>query len=350
MVDALGAAGVAAFGPTAAAARVESSKIFAKNRMRDFHIPTAAYGVFDEPAAALAALPAFLERGGGRCVVKADGLALGKGVSVCQNRAEAETAVRAALVERKFGKSGERIVIEEFLEGPEISVLALTDGKTLLPLPSAMDHKRAVDGDAGPNTGGMGAVSPNPFYTEEASRLCMDLIFMPTIDALSRTGSPFSGCLYFGLMLTSSGPKVIEYNCRFGDPETEAVLPLLQGDLFEMMRAASAGRLDTLSARFSPRAAACVVLASEGYPDAYQSGFEIRGIEAAVHAGAEVFCAAVARNASGRLVSSGGRVLGVTAEGETLAAAVEKAYAACGLISFSNMRFRRDIGARARAG
>ena len=347
MVDALNAAGIAAFGPTAAAARIESSKVFAKNLMRDFHIPTAAYDVFDTADGALRALPAILERGGGRCVVKADGLALGKGVSVCESRAEAEAAIRAALVERKFGKSGERVVIEEMLEGPEVSVLAFTDGKTLVPLASAMDHKRAFDGDVGPNTGGMGAVAPNPFYREETARASMELIFMPTIEAMNRLGSPFSGCLYFGLMLTASGPKVIEYNCRFGDPETQAVLPLLQGDLFEIMRAVTAGRLDTLSPGFSPHASACVVLTSEGYPGVHESGFEIQGIEEAEQTGASVSCAAVSRNAAGRLVSAGGRVLSVTAEGKTLSDAVAASYAACRSISFANKSFRRDIGARA---
>ena len=347
MADALEAAGVRCFGPSKAAARIEGSKVFAKGLMRKYGIPTAAYEVFDDCDAALA----YVERAPLPIVVKADGLALGKGVTVALTRAEARQAVEAAMRGRVFGESGARLVMEEYLEGPEISVLAFTDGKTLVPMLASMDHKRAYDGDEGPNTGGMGAVCPNPYYTEAVAKECMERIFLPTIRAMAAEGCPFRGCLYFGLMLTRDGPKVIEYNCRFGDPETQVVLPLLETDLLDIMEACAEGRLAELDIRWSEKSACCVVLASGGYPKAYKKGFEISGLaENGQPAGgeAEAFHAGTRREC-GRYYTNGGRVLGVTATGETLAEAVERAYAAADGIGFEGLHRRGDIGARALA-
>ena len=340
-VDALHALGIPCFGPEAKAARIESSKVFAKNLMKKYGIPTAAYAVFDDMDAALR----YLDTAPIPTVVKADGLALGKGVTVAQTREEAKAAVRAAMGERIFGDSGSRVVIEEYLTGPEVSVLSFTDGKTLAPMASSMDHKRAHDGDTGPNTGGMGAVAPNPYYTKELSEMCMETIFLPTVRAMAAEGCPFKGCLYFGLMLTETGPKVIEYNCRFGDPETQVVLPLLKTDLLTVMRACEDGALDKLHVEWSGGAAACVVLASGGYPTAYEKGKEISipphlpENVTVYHAGDKI--------ERGRLVTSGGRVLGVTAAAATLPEALRDAYAAAEQISFEGAFMRHDIGKRA---
>ena len=338
-VDALEAAGIPAFGPRKNAAVIESSKVFAKDLMKKYGIPTAAYEVFDRPDAALK----YLETAPLPAVVKADGLALGKGVLICPTREDAFAAVRSIMEERQFGDSGSRIVIEEFLEGPEVSVLSFTDGETVIPMISSMDHKRAGDGDPGLNTGGMGTVAPNPYYTPETAERCMREIFLPTIRAMKQEGRPFRGCLYFGLMITADGPKVIEYNCRFGDPETQVVLPLLESDLLTVMRAVTEGKLAETEVRFSGRHACCVILASKGYPEHYEKGFEITVPE-------EVWpCTFVAGAAEkdGRLVTSGGRVLGVTAVADTLQDAVREAYGLADRISFENRYLRRDIGQRA---
>ena len=338
-VDALSAAGVPCFGPNRAAAAIEASKVFAKDLMKKYGIPTAAYAVFDDMDAALS----YLDTAPIPTVVKADGLALGKGVTVAMTREEAKEAVRAAMGYKVFGESGSRIVIEEFLTGPEVSVLSFTDGKTLIPMVSSMDHKRARDGDEGPNTGGMGAIAPNPYYTEEIAAECMEKIVLPTIRALEAEGRPFKGCLYFGLMLTPQGPKVIEYNCRFGDPETQVVLPLLESDLLTIMRATTDGTLAEAEVKFSGGAACCVVMASEGYPLKYAKGFEIAMSPEA----RERTYVAGARLEGGRLLTSGGRVLGVTATADTLQAAVTEAYRLVGGVKFENACYRRDIGQRA---
>ena len=341
-VDALHAAGFRCFGPDAKAAAIESSKVFAKDLMHKYHIPTAGYRVFDDPAAALdylAAAPIPI-------VVKADGLALGKGALVCMTRQEAEDAVRAMMEDKVFGESGSRVVIEEFLEGPEVSVLAFTDGKTVVPMESSMDHKRALDGDKGLNTGGMGTIAPNPYYTPEVARVCMDTIFLPTIRAMAAEGRPFRGCLYFGLMLTGDGPKVIEYNCRFGDPETQVVLPLLESDLLDVMEAVEDGALERCPVRFSHKAACCVVLASAGYPGRYETGFPITVDDGF---SAQLYCAGVKRDGAGAPVTAGGRVLGVAAVGDTLRRAVEEAYAQAACVHFENAYYRKDIGRRALA-
>ena len=340
-VDLLEAAGVPCFGPNKNAAIIEASKVYAKELMKRWGIPTARYESFDDMDAALACL----ETVPMPAVVKADGLALGKGVVIARTREEAREAVRAMMEGKRFGKSGERIVIEEFLEGPEVSVLSFTDGKTLVPMVSSMDHKRAGEGDTGPNTGGMGTVAPNPYYTPEVAERCMREIFLPTIRALAAEGRVFKGCLYFGLMLTKDGPKVIEYNCRFGDPETQVVLPLLKTDLLTVMRAVTEERLADCPVAFSDEAAACVILASGGYPGAYGKGYPISIPE---DLDAELYIAG-AKEQDGRLVSSGGRVLGVTATAPTLPEALEKAYAAVGRIHFENACYRRDIGRRALA-
>ncbi len=343
-VDLLEARGVPAFGPNRAAAALEGSKVFAKDLMHRYGIPTAAYEGFTDMDAALA----YLETAPLPAVVKADGLALGKGVIIAQTKGEAMDAVRAMMGDRVFGDSGARVVIEEFLEGPEVSVLAFTDGVSLVPMVSAMDHKRAGEGDVGPNTGGMGAVAPNPYYTPAVARRCMDEIFLPTIRAMSAEGRLFRGCLYFGLMLTAAGPKVIEYNCRFGDPETQAVLPLLKSDLLPILRAVRDGRLAEVNVEFSEGAACCVVLASRGYPGKYEGGCPLAF--PADRTDRKIYAAGAAREGGG-LVSAGGRVLGVTALGDTLAQAIEKAYAAVEQVDFQAGFYRRDIGARAlRAG
>ena len=340
-VDALEAEGIPCFGPRKNAAIIEGSKVFSKDLMKKYGIPTAAYEVFSDPAQALA----YLETAPIPTVVKADGLALGKGVTVAMTREEARAAVREAMEDKKFGKSGERIVIEEYLEGPEVSVLSFTDGTTVKPMVSSMDHKRAGDGDTGPNTGGMGTVAPNPFYTEEVAKACMETIFIPTIRAMKAEGREFRGCLYFGLMITKDGPKVIEYNCRFGDPETQVVLPLIESDLLTVMQAVTAGTLADCEVKFRDAHACCVVLASKGYPAAYEKGYEIR-----IPAETEpyVYVAGAALK-DGKTVTSGGRVLGVTAVADSLRDAVGKAYALADTIDFGNKYCRRDIGARALA-
>lgn len=343
MVDALNKAGIPAFGPTAAAARIESSKVFAKALMRKYGIPTAESAVFTDVDAAMAYI-----RAGNRypVVVKADGLALGKGVLICGDEAEANAALTDMLEKKVFGESGARVVVEEFLTGPEVSVLSFTDGETVVPMVSSMDHKRALDFDLGLNTGGMGTVAPNPYYTDEIAAVCMEKIFLPTVRAMKREGCPFRGCLYFGLMLTARGPMVIEYNCRFGDPETQVVLPLLESDLFAVMRAVTNGTLAREPVRFSTRHAACVVLASGGYPAKYRTGLPISGLTDGQTPGATVYHAGTKREGE-MLFTSGGRVLGVTATGETLCAAVDAAYRAADGISFEGMHRRGDIGARA---
>ena len=340
--DRLRAAGVRCFGPSKAAAEIEGSKSFAKTLMRKYGIPTANYEVFDNAESAYA----YLDETAYPCVVKADGPALGKGVIVAQTRQEARSAVRAMMVEGIFGSSGNRVVIEEFLTGKEVSVLALTDGQTLIPLVSALDHKRALDGDKGPNTGGMGALAPNPYYTTEAAKACMELIFLPTMRAMNAEGRRFSGCLYFGLMLTANGPKVIEYNCRFGDPETQAVLPLLETDLLDIMLALEDGRLDEVKVRFRGGSCCCVVLASQGYPGAYETGFSIDLGGADERKNVFVFHAGTRRDQD-RLVTSGGRVLGVSALGENAKAARSATYAAAENIRFERAFYRTDIGSKA---
>ena len=338
-VDALEAAGIPCFGPQKKAAIIEGSKVFSKNLMKKYGIPTAEYEVFDNAEAALS----YLETAPIPTVVKADGLALGKGVIIANTRNEARDAVRSIMEEKKFGESGAKIVIEEFLTGPEVSVLSFTDGKTLVPMVSSMDHKRALDGDNGLNTGGMGTVAPNPYYTEEIAKECMKKIFIPTVKAMNAEGRTFRGCLYFGLMLTEKGPKVIEYNCRFGDPETQVVLPLLDSDLFTIMRAVTNGTLDKTEVKFKNENAACVVMASKGYPQKYESGFELK-MDGSVKDSVYV---AGAKCENGRLLTAGGRVLGVTATADTLENAIKKAYERVNKVEFENAFYRKDIGARA---
>ena len=342
LVDRLEAIGVPCFGPRKNAAIIEGSKAFSKALMKKYGIPTAAYEIFTDMDAAIA----YVRSGSGAVVVKADGLALGKGVFVCANRDEAEQAVRSIMGERIFGESGAKVVVEEFLEGPEVSVLSFTDGNVVVPMVSSMDHKRALDGDEGPNTGGMGTIAPNPFYTKEVAERCMKEIFLPTIRAMKAEGRTFRGCLYFGLMITKDGPKVIEYNCRFGDPETQVVLPLLKTDLLTVMQATTGGTLDRLNVEFDTGAACCVILASGGYPTHYEKGKEIVVTDEEKLRGATVYHAGTALK-DGRLVTSGGRVLGVTCTAPTLSEAVKKAYGAAEGITFEGVHFRKDIGARA---
>ena len=347
LVDRLAQAGIPAFGPNAAAARIEASKAFSKDLMHKYGIPTARYQVFTESAPALEYI-----RSQGRypVVIKADGLALGKGVLICNSEEEARQALHQMLEDKVFGASGSQVVVEEFLTGPEVSVLAFADGKTLKPMVSSMDHKRALDGDQGLNTGGMGTIAPNPYYTQEIADQCMETIFMPTLRAMEVEGCPFRGCLYFGLMLTPSGPKVIEYNCRFGDPETQGVPPPLQGDRLETMLACTNGTLDQVPVHFRPQHAACVILASGGYPQSYGKGKVITGLQQGQlpGTGASVYHAGTAQQ-EGQLVTSGGRVLGVTATGNTLEQAVKAAYQASEAIAFEGMHKRTDIGRRALA-
>ena len=338
-VDALEAEGITCFGPRASAAIIEGSKVFSKNLMKKYGIPTASYEVFDNAAAALE----YIESAPIPTVIKADGLALCKGVIIAMTRDEARAAVKDIMEDKVFGASGNNIVIEEFLEGPEVSVLSFTDGKTVVPMVSSMDHKRALDGDLGLNTGGMGTVAPNPYYTPDVARECMEKIFLPTVRAMNEEGRTFKGCLYFGLMITKDGPKVIEYNCRFGDPETQVVLPLLKTDLYTVMRAVAEERLSEIDVEFSSGAACCVVMASSGYPSKYETGFEINVPE---DIDAEVFVAG-AKLADGKLLTAGGRVLGVVRTADTLADAIDGAYADTSKVSFKNAFFRRDIGKRA---
>ena len=346
LVDKLAQAGIPAFGPNAAAARIEASKVFSKDLMKKYGIPTADYAVFDEPAKALEYIR---EKGKYPVVIKADGLALGKGVLICDSEAAARQALHQMMEEKVFGASGSRVVVEEFLTGPEVSVLAFADGRTLKPMVSSMDHKRALDGDKGLNTGGMGTVAPNPYYTPEVAAQCEKTIFAPTMAAMAAEGCPFKGCLYFGLMITPDGPKVIEYNCRFGDPEAQVVLPLLESDLLTVMTACTNGALAETEVKFSEGAAACVILASGGYPVSYEKGKEIAGLENGQLPGEKdvtVYHAGTAVK-DGRLVTAGGRVLGVTATAEDLPAALAKAYAAADKISFDKLHRRSDIGKRA---
>lgn len=338
-VDALEEKGIPCFGPRANAAIIEGSKVFAKDLMKKYHIPTAQYEVFTDMESALR----YLDTAPVPTVIKADGLALGKGVIIAQTRQEAKEAVQSMMQDKVFGKSGDQIVIEEFLTGPEVSVLSFTDGETVVPMISSMDHKRAGDGDTGLNTGGMGTVAPNPYYTAEVAQRCMEEIFLPTIRAMKAEGRTFRGCLYFGLMLTPNGPKVIEYNCRFGDPETQVVLPLLESDLLTIMQATTNGTLAQTEVKFRDDYACCVILASQGYPTSYEKGYPISiPGEIASH----VYVAGAAWK-DGQLVTSGGRVLGVTAVADSLKEAIREAYAMAETIRFDNCYYRHDIGARA---
>ena len=339
-VDALESLGIKCFGPRKNAAIIEGSKIFAKDLMKKYGIPTAAYEVFSDMDSALK----YIETAPLPTVIKADGLALGKGVVIAETREDAENAVRSMMEDKVFGESGSRVVIEEFLTGPEVSVLSFTDGKTLVPMISSMDHKRAFDGDKGPNTGGMGVIAPNPYYTDDVAKQCMDTIFMPTIKAMNSEGRTFKGCLYFGLMLTEKGPKVIEYNCRFGDPETQVVLPLLESDLFTIMRAVADGCLSDVDVRFSKESACCVVLASEGYPAKYDTGFEISVDDGLA---GELFIAGAKLSQDGKLLTAGGRVLCVTCTAGDLGSAIKNAYDNIKRVHFANAYCRSDIGRRA---
>lgn len=336
-VDELQKCGIPCFGPEKKAAIIEGSKVFSKNLMKKYGIPTAAYEVFDSAEKALK----YLETAPIPTVIKADGLALGKGVIIAMTRSEAADAVKTIMEDKAFGESGNQIVIEEYLEGPEVSVLSFTDGKTVVPMISSMDHKRAHDNDEGLNTGGMGTVAPNPYYTPEVAERCMKEIFLPTINAMNAEGRTFKGCLYFGLMITKNGPKVIEYNCRFGDPETQVVLPLLESDLFEIMKSVAAGTLSETEVKFSQKHACCVVMASDGYPQKYQTGFEIT-----MPADKNIYVAG-AKLDGGKLLTAGGRVLGVTETADTLENAVKKAYETVKTVHFENAYYRKDIGKKA---
>ena len=344
-VDALEAKGIPCFGPNKNAAIIEGSKVFSKNLMQKYNIPTADYAVFADPKEVIAYIR---KKNEFPTVIKADGLALGKGVIIAQNLEEAEDAVKSIMEDKMFGESGNHVVVEEFLTGPEVSVLAFTDGKAMVPMVSSMDHKRALDGDKGLNTGGMGTVAPNPYYTKEIADTCMETIFLPTMRAMSAEGRTFKGCLYFGLMLTPKGPKVIEYNCRFGDPETQVVLPLLKTDLLTVMQAVHDETLSELSVEFSDEAAACVIVASGGYPKAYKKGCVMDFGKAEELPDVTVYHAGTALK-DGKLVTSGGRVLGVTATGKDLETALQKAYAAVEEIHFDGAFYRKDIGQRALA-
>ena len=337
-VDRLNEIGISCFGPDAKAAIIEGSKAFSKNLMKKYGIPTAAYEIFTELDKALA----YIQTAPIPTVIKADGLALGKGVIIAQSREEAVEAITDMMANAKFGKSGSTVVVEEFLTGPEVSVLAFTDGKVVKPMVSSMDHKRAGDNDTGLNTGGMGTIAPNPYYTDEIAQKCMEQIFLPTINAMNAEGRTFKGCLYFGLMLTPNGPKVIEYNCRFGDPETQVVLPLLESDLLTVMQATTSGMLADTEVKFSDKNACCVVTASAGYPNSYQKGFEITMTEEAdVHT-----YVAGAKLENGKLLTSGGRVTGTTAVADTLADAIKEAYRLADGVHFENAYRRNDIGQR----
>ena len=336
-VDALQAKGIRTFGPNKKAAIIEGSKAFSKDLMKKYNIPTAAYETFTDMEAALS----YIESCPIPVVVKADGLALGTGVIIAESRGQARKAVRNMMEDKVFGESGSKVVIEEFLTGPEVSVLSFTDGKTVIPMVSSMDHKRALDGDKGLNTGGMGTIAPNPYYTDEIAKVCMDTIFKPTIEAMNKEGRTFTGCLYFGLMLTEKGPKVIEYNCRFGDPETQVVLPLLESDLLDIMLKIYDGKLDEAEVKFSDKYACCVVMASEGYPQKYETGFEIT-----MPSDKNIYVAG-AKLKEGQLVTGGGRVLGVTETGDTLKEAIDAAYETVKTVNFENEYYRTDIGQRA---
>lgn len=343
MVDALNEAGFKTFGPRANAAIIEGSKVFSKELMQKYNIPTAEYKVFDN---AEEAIDYIKERNEFPTVIKADGLALGKGVIIPENLEDAIAGVKEIMEDKIFGASGNNIVVEEFLTGPEVSVLAFTDGKCVKPMVSSMDHKRALDGDKGLNTGGMGTVSPNPYYTQEVAKECMDKIFMPTINAMNNEGRTFKGCLYFGLMITPKGPKVIEYNCRFGDPETQVVLPRLKTDIVDIFEAIDNETLSDLDVEWSDDACACVIMASGGYPKSYPKGIEIAGLSNGQLDGVTVYHAGT-KLQDNKLVTSGGRVLGVTALGDTLENALKKSYDAVEKIHFEGAHYRRDIGKRA---
>ncbi|MGN0173961.1 MAG: phosphoribosylamine--glycine ligase [Acutalibacteraceae bacterium] len=337
LVDLLEEINIPCFGPKKDAAIIEGSKVFSKNLMKKYNIPTAAYEVFDNADDALK----YIETAPIPTVIKADGLALGKGVIIAMTREEAVDGIKSIMQDKIFGNSGNKIVVEEFLEGPEVSVLSFTDGKTIVPMISSMDHKRALDGDKGLNTGGMGTVAPNPYYTKDIANECMQTIFKPTIEAMNKEGRSFSGCLYFGLMITKNGPKVIEYNCRFGDPETQVVLPLLKSDLFEIMLKIADKKLDEAEVEFSDEYACCVVMASDGYPKKYETGKEITMPD-----DKNIYVAG-AKSVDGKLLTAGGRVLGVTEIGDTLEQAIKKSYSTVEKVHFENAFYRKDIGQRA---
>ena len=339
-VDALNEAGIKCFGPRKNAAIIEGSKVFSKNLMKKYGIPTAEYEVFSDAEDALK----YIENCPIPTVIKADGLALGKGVIIAMTREEAVSAVKEIMEDKVFGESGNNIVIEEFLTGPEVSVLSFTDGETVVPMISSMDHKRALDNDEGLNTGGMGTIAPNPYYTDDVAQECMEKIFLPTINAMKAEGREFKGCLYFGLMITPKGPKVIEYNCRFGDPETQVVLPLLESDLLDIMLACADGTLKDTEVKFADKNACCVVMASEGYPQKYQTGFEIKAEKDENY---ELYIAGAKLSDDGKLLTGGGRVLGVVSTDDTLKGAVEKAYKCVGKVNFDNAFYRKDIGKKA---
>lgn len=341
MVDELEVEGIRAFGPTKAAAQIEASKVFAKNLMKKYGIPTAGYEVFDNPQAALEYIKSKNEF---PTVIKADGLAFGKGVIIAQSMSEAETAISSLMEDKIFGESGSRIVIEQYITGPEVSVLAFCDGKTVKPMVSSMDFKRVFDGNIGPNTGGMGTISPNPYYTDEIAEICMEKIFAPTVRAMAEEGRSFKGCLYFGLMLTDDGPKVIEYNSRFGDPETQVVIPRLKTDLVDIINAVIDEKLDEIDIEWDNGAAACVVLASGGYPGKFEKGMIIKGLDKSGGAEGVTVYHAGTKLSDGRFLTSSGRVLGITATAPTVDEALEIAYAHIGKISFNGMHFRTDIG------
>ena len=338
-VDALNAKGIPCFGPEAKAAIIEGSKVFSKNLMKKYNIPTAQYEVFDDMEKALE----YLDTAPIPTVIKADGLALGKGVIIASTREEAKQAVHSMMEDKVFGDSGNNVVIEEFLTGPEVSVLSFTDGKTIVPMVSSMDHKRALDNDEGLNTGGMGTVAPNPYYTEKVAEECMEKIFIPTMNAMNAEGRTFKGCLYFGLMLTPNGPKVIEYNCRFGDPETQVVLPLLETDLLTIMQAVTNETLADIDVKFANKSACCVIMASKGYPQSYEKGFEMT-IPAVISDNVYV---AGAKLSGDKLLTNGGRVLGATAIADTLEDAIAKSYDMVKTIKFENAYYRTDIGKKA---
>ena len=340
-VDALNEKGIPCFGPTANAAIIEGSKVFSKNLMKKYNIPTAQYEVFDDMEKALT----YLDTAPIPTVIKADGLALGKGVIIANTREEAKEAVKSMMEDKVFGDSGNNVVIEEFLTGPEVSVLSFTDGKTVVPMVSSMDHKRALDNDEGLNTGGMGTVAPNPYYNDAVAKECMDKIFIPTMNAMNAAGRTFKGCLYFGLMLTPNGPKVIEYNCRFGDPETQVVLPLLDTDLLTIMQAVTNETLSEIDVKFADKSACCVIMASNGYPKSYDKGFEMT-IPAEISDNVYV---AGAKLSDGKLLTDGGRVLGATAIADTLEDAIKASYNMVEQIKFDNAYYRKDIGKKALA-
>lgn len=345
MVDKLNENGFKTFGPKANAAILEGSKVFSKQLMKDYNIPTAAYETFTDAQKAIAYVKSADSY---PAVIKCDGLALGKGVIIANNFAEAEDAIKSMLLDQKFGKSGSEIVIEEFLTGPEVTVLAFTDGKTVKPMVSSMDHKRAFDNDQGLNTGGMGTIAPNPLYTEQIQKECMETIFLPTIKAMAKENRPFKGCLYFGLMLTPKGAKVIEYNCRFGDPETQVVLPLLETDLMDIIEAVYEEKLGELEIKWSDKSCACVVMASGGYPQSYPTGLEINGFDENGQADKRGFVYhAGTKLDNGKFLTAGGRVLGITAIGDNLQQALDTAYDIVEKISFENAHYRKDIGKKA---